>query len=48
LRKSTCERQRPDREADLRHVRLLAEARGVPVVERDDLSYSCVGLVRAL
>ena len=30
---------------DLDHVRLLAEQRGVPVEEIDDLPYSCVGLV---
>jgi Phosphoribosyl transferase (PRTase)/PELOTA RNA binding domain len=37
---------RPDRAADLRHVLLLAEARGVPTVERPDLPYSCVGLIK--
>ncbi|MEU5216394.1 phosphoribosyltransferase [Streptomyces sp. NPDC020807] len=31
--------------ADLAHVRLLAEQRGVPVVEVDELPYSCVGLI---
>ncbi|WP_461296584.1 phosphoribosyltransferase [Streptomyces harbinensis] len=31
--------------ADLDHIRLLAEQRGVPVEERDDLPYSCVGLI---
>ena len=31
--------------ADLDHVRLLAEQRGVPVEEVADLPYSCVGLV---
>ncbi len=31
--------------ADLDHVRLLAEQRGVPVEEADDLPYSCVGLI---
>jgi hypothetical protein len=31
--------------ADLDHVRLLAEQRGVPVEEVDDLPYSCVGLI---
>ncbi|MFI0897145.1 phosphoribosyltransferase [Streptomyces sp. NPDC020983] len=31
--------------ADLDHVRLLAEQRGVPVEETDDLPYSCVGLI---
>jgi hypothetical protein len=37
---------RPDRAADLRHVRLLAEARDVELVEQDDLTYSCIGLIR--
>ncbi|MFE5730810.1 phosphoribosyltransferase [Streptomyces sp. NPDC056528] len=32
-------------DADLAHVRLLAEQRGVPVEEVDDLPYSCVGLI---
>ena len=31
--------------ADLDHVRLLAEQRGVPVEWVDDLPYSCVGLI---
>lgn len=31
--------------ADLDHVRLLAEQRGVPVEEVDQLPYSCVGLI---
>ncbi|MFI5803216.1 phosphoribosyltransferase [Streptomyces sp. NPDC051561] len=31
--------------ADLRHVRLLAEQRGVPVEEVDNLPYTCVGLI---
>lgn len=30
---------------DLDHVRLLAEQRGVPVEETDDLPYTCVGLI---
>ncbi|KOG84493.1 MULTISPECIES: phosphoribosyltransferase [Streptomyces] len=30
---------------DLEHIRLLAEQRGVPVEEVDDLPYSCVGLI---
>ncbi|MET9296718.1 phosphoribosyltransferase [Streptomyces sp. NPDC003077] len=30
---------------DLDHVRLLAQQRGVPVEEIDDLPYSCVGLI---
>ena len=37
---------RPDRAADLEHVRVLAEQRGVPVVERADLPYTCIGLIR--
>ncbi|MER5361895.1 phosphoribosyltransferase [Streptomyces sp. NPDC002785] len=31
--------------ADLEHIRLLAEQRGVPVVEVDELPYTCVGLI---
>ncbi|MFH8474903.1 phosphoribosyltransferase [Streptomyces sp. NPDC018000] len=31
--------------ADLEHIRLLADQRGVPVVEVDELPYSCVGLI---
>lgn len=31
--------------ADLEHIRLLAEQRGVPVEEVDDLPYTCVGLI---
>ncbi|MFB8105915.1 phosphoribosyltransferase [Streptomyces sp. NPDC056007] len=31
--------------ADLTHIRLLAEQRGVPVEEVGDLPYSCVGLI---
>ncbi|MGW7710380.1 phosphoribosyltransferase [Streptomyces sp. NPDC054771] len=31
--------------ADLEHIRLLAEQRGVPVEEVDELPYSCVGLI---
>jgi len=37
---------RPDRAADLEHVRVLSGQRGVPVVERDDLAYTCVGLIK--
>ncbi|MBW8483474.1 cysteine protease StiP family protein [Actinomadura sp. PM05-2] len=38
---------RADAGADLAHIRLLAEERGVPVVEvaPDDLPYACVGLI---
>ncbi|WP_204332021.1 cysteine protease StiP domain-containing protein [Geodermatophilus sabuli] len=36
----------PGRIEDLRHVRALADARGVPVLEVPDLPYSCVGLIR--
>jgi hypothetical protein len=32
-------------QADLAHVRLLAQRRGVPVEEVDGLTYSCVGLI---
>ena len=37
---------RPDRAADLEHVLVLAAQRGVPVVERHDLPYTCVGLIK--
>lgn len=36
----------PERVDDLAHILALAEARGVPVQEMDDLPFSCVGLVR--
>ncbi|MFE1951303.1 phosphoribosyltransferase [Streptomyces sp. NPDC059524] len=36
---------RADAGADLDHVRLLAEQRGVPVETVDELPYSCVGLI---
>jgi len=36
---------RGDAAAELAHVRLLAEQRGVDVVEVSDLPYSCVGLI---
>ncbi|MFW3172020.1 cysteine protease StiP family protein [Geodermatophilus sp. CPCC 206100] len=36
----------PGRAEELRHVRALAEARGVPVLEVPGLPYSCVGLIR--
>lgn len=36
---------RPDRAADLAHIRVLAAQRGVEVIEVDDLPYSCVGLI---
>ncbi|MEU6439852.1 phosphoribosyltransferase [Streptomyces sp. NPDC047046] len=36
---------RRDAGADLDHIRLLAEQRGVPVEETDDLPYTCVGLI---
>lgn len=36
---------RPDRAEDVHHVRLLAQARGVPVEVDPDLPYSCVGLI---
>jgi hypothetical protein len=37
---------RPDRQADLAHVLLLAAQRGVPVEYVPDLPYTCVGLIR--
>ena len=36
----------PERQADLRHVELLAAERGVPVVGEPGLPYSCIGLIR--
>ncbi len=39
---------RPDASAELGHVLLLAEQRGVPVEEVPDLGYSCVGLIHPL
>lgn len=36
---------RADARQELGHVLLLAEQRGVEVVEVDDLPYSCVGLI---
>lgn len=38
----------PDHRAHLPHVLDLAEQRGVPVVDYDRMSYSCVGLIRPL
>lgn len=38
----------PDRRAGLEHVLDLAAERGVPVVDYDRMSYSCVGLIRPL
>ena len=37
---------RPGHAGDLQHVLALAEARGVPVVERHNLPYTCVGLIK--
>lgn len=37
---------RPGRDHELRHIRMLAAERGVPVVTSDDLPYSCVGIIR--
>lgn len=39
---------RPNRRAHLEHLLVLAEERGVPVVDHAEMSYSCVGLVRPL
>ncbi|SBW28213.1 cysteine protease StiP family protein [Protofrankia symbiont of Coriaria ruscifolia] len=38
----------PDRLAELPHVLSLCEAKGVPVEERVDLPYSCVGIIKPL
>ena len=38
---------RPDRVDDLAHIHHLATARGVDVVLRPDLAFSCVGLIRS-
>lgn len=38
----------PDARADVAHVLLLAEQRGVPVEEVPELPYSCVGLINPL
>ncbi|TQL55168.1 cysteine protease StiP family protein [Subtercola boreus] len=39
---------RPGARDDIAHVLLLAEQRGVPIEEVDDLPYSCVGLINPL
>ncbi|RFA16950.1 hypothetical protein B7R22_01185 [Subtercola boreus] len=39
---------RPGAREDIAHVLLLAEQRGVPIEEVDDLAYSCVGLINPL
>ena len=39
---------RPETRAELGHVLLLAEQRGVPVEEVPELAYSCVGLIHPL
>jgi hypothetical protein len=36
----------PARLPELEHVRVLAAARGVPLVERDDIGFSCIGVIR--
>ncbi|WP_028636940.1 cysteine protease StiP family protein [Nocardioides sp. URHA0032] len=36
---------RRDAAAELAHVRMLAEQRGVKIVEVEDLAYSCIGLI---
>jgi hypothetical protein len=36
---------RPDAASELAHIRLLAEQRGVELVEVDDLAYSCIGVI---
>jgi hypothetical protein len=37
---------RPDAVADLGHILLLAQQRGVDVIEVSDLAFSCVGIIR--
>ena len=39
---------RPDAGAELDHVRLLAQRRGVPVQDVADLSFNCVGIIRTV
>jgi hypothetical protein len=39
---------RPDRRADIAPVLVLAAERAVPVEERPDLTYSCIGLIKDL
>ncbi|PPF75400.1 hypothetical protein C5B96_16785 [Subtercola sp. Z020] len=39
---------RPEARADIAHVLLLAEQRGVPIEEVADLPYSCIGLINPL
>ncbi|WP_165975737.1 cysteine protease StiP family protein [Actinomadura rubrisoli] len=36
---------RADGGTDLTHIRLLAEERGVPVLDADDIPYACMGLI---
>ncbi len=36
----------PGREADLEHVLVLARERGVPVVAREGLTFSCIGVIK--
>ena len=38
----------PDAGPDVEHVRVLAQERGVPVIEHEGLAYSCVGLIRPI
>jgi hypothetical protein len=38
----------PGRRADIAPVLALASERGVPVEERPDLAYSCIGLIKQL
>jgi hypothetical protein len=36
----------PGREADLEHVLILARERGVPVLPREGLTFSCIGVIK--
>ncbi len=39
---------KPGAESELQHILLLAEDRGVPVVEYQDMSYACCGLIQPM
>lgn len=36
----------PAKKANLSHILMLAEERGVPIIEREGLPYSCVGIIK--
>lgn len=39
---------RPDRTDALRHIRMLADEKGVPVLHYPDMPYSCIGLIQPI